>query len=255
MTRIYWLEQSLSEMATDKEWLTDEETSCAESLRFPKRRADWLLGRWTAKRAVACLLNLPEDSLSLACIRLQAGPDGAPVVMIDNKPAAVSVSLSHRAGSALCGLAQPGSPLGCDLESVEPHSESFVRDFFTGQEQELVESARERCKVTTVLWSAKESVLKLLHAGLRLDTKCVSIRPFELDGSVDCWHPFLAEYINGSMFRGWWQQDGGLVRTLVAFPPPSDPVRLKPERVDTAGAHNLPFGKINARAATWSHCP
>ena len=106
--------------------------------------------------------------------------------------------------------------------------------------------------MAALLWSAKESVLKLLHAGLRLDTRSVSVRltqPPEDDESTEAaerWSAFRAFSVNGSMFRGWCQDTGTLVRTLVAFPPPMAPVRIGWQGIDTAAAHNLPFGKIRA---------
>jgi hypothetical protein len=34
-------------------------------------------------------------------------------------------------------------------------------------------------------------------------------------------------YSGDQIFRGWWQHAGGIVRTMVAAPPPHSPVRLR----------------------------
>ena len=72
-----------------------------------------------------------------------------------------------------------GAELGCDLEIVEPRSDAFIADYFTAEEQALIErtSAADRSLLLALLWSAKESALKALRAGLRLDTRSVIVRP------------------------------------------------------------------------------
>ena len=76
-------------------------------------------------------------------------------------------------------MAAADGVLGCDLEVIEPHSDAFITDFFTAEEQALITkaSAEDRFLVATLLWSAKESALKALHAGLRLGTLSVAVIP------------------------------------------------------------------------------
>ena len=70
--------------------------------------------------------------------------------------------------------------LGCDLELVEPRSDRFVADYLTAAEQQLVLGAGpERDLVANLIWSAKESALKVLRVGLRRDTRSVEVT---LDG-------------------------------------------------------------------------
>jgi hypothetical protein len=45
---------------------------------------------------------------------------------------------------------------------------------------------------------------------------------FDLNG----WSPLQVHYTDGQVFHGWWQQADGIVRTLVAAPPPNPPIRL-----------------------------
>jgi 4'-phosphopantetheinyl transferase len=202
-------------------------------MRFPKRRSDWRLGRWTAKRALAACLNLAADHRSLARIEIRPASSGAPEVFLGGGKAAVTISISHRAGWAACAVGQAVSPalvlLGCDLEVVEPRSEAFAADYFTAEEQELVAQASpaERFRLLAVLWSGKESALKALRVGLRLDTRCVAVNPFagQVSGESD-WRPLCAHY-NGQVLHGWWGQTGSLVRTMVAAPAPAAPHSLQ----------------------------
>jgi hypothetical protein len=71
----------------------------------------------------------------------------------------------------------PGTNVGCDLETIEPRADAFVGDFFTANEQTLVERtpAEKRSLLVTLLWNAKESALKALNVGLRLDTTYIDV--------------------------------------------------------------------------------
>ena len=68
--------------------------------------------------------------------------------------------------------------VGADIEHVEPRDPAFVRDFFTTGEAERVWRcpAKQRDTLVTVLWSAKEAVLKVLRLGLTVDTRRVELR-------------------------------------------------------------------------------
>jgi 4'-phosphopantetheinyl transferase len=218
-------------------------------MRFAKRRADWRLGRWTAKQALASYLNVPVHPQALAEIEIRPASDGAPEVFFANKPAAVVVSLSHRAGVAACAVAASGVALGCDLEVIELRSDSFVADYFTAEEQALVALAfrEDRPRLCTLLWSGKESALKALRVGLRLDARCVSVSPVDVARSpeggegraedpalamqasdrVNNWRPLQVRCADGQLFHGWWHNTGHLLRTMVTAPPPAPPIPLR----------------------------
>jgi 4'-phosphopantetheinyl transferase len=225
---VYWLEQTTADLPAHDDWLSAAEAARSRAMRFAKRRADWRLGRWTAKNAVAAHLHLQ----SLASIEILAAPSGAPEVFVAGEPAPVSISLSHRGGRAVCAVAAAGVLLGCDLEIVEPRSEAFAIDYFTGEEQTLVARVPvfDRPRILALLWSGKESVLKALRTGLRLDTRSVSVDPIGalLPAAEETWHPLHGHYA-GQDFPGWWQQTGDLMRTMVAVPAPAPPqyVRLR----------------------------
>ena len=106
--------------------------------------------------------------------------------------------------------------------------------------------AADRSQLVTLLWSAKESALKALRTGLRLDTRSVIVSPLTQDQGEDelghirelypssrlpCalnnWCPLHVRCANGQVFQGWWQHTGSLLRTLVAAPRPLRPTLLK----------------------------
>ena len=243
---VSWLEQSAADVSAENDWLSSWESSVVRGMRIPKRRSDWRLGRWTAKHAVAAYLNIRSHPRTLAKIEIRPAASGAPEVFLENSPADVSISLSHRAGIGACVVAPSGVMLGCDLEIVEPRSDAFVADYFTFEEQAMVRRTPEsdRSHVLALLWSAKESALKALRAGLRIDTRCVvvtlghdsphgAVGTFQgatyLSPSVSMcpmedWCPFRVCYAGNQVFYGWWQCSGKLMRTVVTNPSANPPL-------------------------------
>lgn len=216
---VFWLEQTAAGVPAEDDWLGPGEKETLSRLRFARRRADWRLGRWTAKQAVCACLNA---KYSLPDIEIRAAASGAPEVFIRQQPAGVAISLSHRSGTAACAVAPLGTAIGCDLELVEERSDGFVADFFTEREQSLIPSlpAHSRNQMVTLIWSAKESALKAVRQGLRLDTRFITIAPGNGPGP---WHP-LRVLFPDCTFHGWWMQRGSLVRTLVTAPDAPPPI-------------------------------
>ena len=226
---VYVLEQSEADVPENNDWLSTSEIHFADGFRFAKRRADWRQGRWTAKLAIASHLGLPVHLSSLTEIEIRPAPSGAPQAFVRNSPAAATISLSHRAGRAMCAVTGPGVQLGCDLEAIETHSAAFVADYFTRAEQDLISNTEnsEQSLITALLWSAKESALKALHEGLRLDTRAVVVRPQRQLSSGREWQPLLVHQDSGGVFEGWWSCDADMVRTVVADPAPVKPLELR----------------------------
>lgn len=171
--------------------LSAAESAHLVSLSVPKRRRDWLLGRWTAKHLLAAYLDEEGSAPLLAEITIANDPTGAPYACFDlpepDCRIPISLTISHSDGISFCALvpqddAQPGSArlpfVGADVEQIEPRAASFVRDFFTGQEQATLAAVppQSHDRMATAIWSAKEAALKALHLGLSVDTRRVSVR-------------------------------------------------------------------------------
>jgi 4'-phosphopantetheinyl transferase len=223
-----WLQQTEEDVPQENHWLGPAETEKLASFRIAKRRADWRLGRWTAKRAVASYLCISNDAASLSLIEIRPASSGAPQVVISSRPSDLAISISHSHGAAICFLAGSGVELGCDLEMVEPHSDAFVRDYFTAEEQAYVRTRdeRERMIAVALIWSAKECALKALQTGLRQDTRDISIRVCGQLSAAACWAPFRACTRDGRIFQGWWQRSDKLLRTVASAPSACPPKEL-----------------------------
>jgi 4'-phosphopantetheinyl transferase len=219
MVRVWWLACGEDALPADPRWLTPGEAQRAGRLRYPKRRTEFLLRRLTAKHAVAAVRGLPVDLSGLARIEVANAATGAPYVLVDGAPAGLEVSLTDRAGWAVCLVAD--AVVGCDLELVEPRSPQFLADFLTEAEQAYVAGQPDPHAAANLLWSAKESALKVLRTGLRRDSRSVLVSV--QDGPPGAWSRLTVHASGGPALPGWWRRDGHYLLTVageVSGPPP-----------------------------------
>lgn len=206
-------------------WLSATERGVLAGLRFPKRRADWRLGRWVAKRAIGAARGREAGP----GIEILTAPSGAPEARVhgavDDPP---PLSISHAGGWGACVVGRTRSArIGCDLEVVARRSPAFVRDYFTAAEQaRTAASGAERDRVACLTWSAKESCLKALRTGLRRDTRSVEL--IRLDAPGRPWASLaVRDRESDTIYAGWWRGHRGLVLTVVADDPNlASPVEL-----------------------------
>ena len=78
---IYWTLAEASQIPLDHKeaFLSDPEIQKFSSLRFPKRRGEWLLGRWAAKRLVQSIS--PYQDYRLKEIEICNASEGAPFIL------------------------------------------------------------------------------------------------------------------------------------------------------------------------------
>jgi 4'-phosphopantetheinyl transferase len=204
-------------------WLTDEERQVLQRLRVPKRRGDWLLGRFAAKRA----LVLSGVARTEADVAILATDSGAPEAFVLGRPAGVTLSLTHSHGVAVAALGERGVRLGVDLERVEERPEGFLADWFTQAERAFVSGAEagERALAATLVWSAKEAVMKALREGLRIPAKAVEVAP-DRGPSDGSWRRFDGRGPALEAWRGWWRGDGGFVLCAVSSPESGPPAPI-----------------------------
>jgi malonyl CoA-acyl carrier protein transacylase len=145
-------------------WLTPDELVTLQARGTARRVRDRIAGRIAAKRAISALTG--RDPLTLRVVRRA---DGAPVVeAADGAPCAVSIA--HRDGVGVAVAVRCGH-IGVDLEAVAPRPASFAESWLTPGERAL---ARDDASVTLV-WAAKEAVLKALGTGLALPATSVEV--------------------------------------------------------------------------------
>jgi 4'-phosphopantetheinyl transferase len=235
---MWWLAHGEVDVPDALDWLTPHERTHLDSIRFTKRRNEYLTRRWTTKQAVASALDLDRSPTSLERVEVRHHDSGAPFVHLDGASAGVHVSMSDRSGWAVClvGEADGAAALGIDLEVVEPRSQRFVDDFFTARERDHVRSCaddEQTAEAANLIWSAKEAALKVLQVGLRADTRTVEVQ-LEAHARADGWRPLAVVGPDGPM-PGWWRRDGVFLLTVVSAAS-GEPPQLLPHGNDLAAA-------------------
>lgn len=202
--------------------LAPEERERYETFRVPKRRRDWLLGRWTAKQLARLHLAKRGSARRADEIVVRADLNGSPYLALAGERLPLSLSISHAGAHSFCALTdRVGAAVGADIEMIEPRPRSLAEQFFAAEELAalLARPQDERDLLITLVWSAKEAFLKCIKEGLRVDTRAVTVAlPEELAGP-DVWQSLVVTPRDdlpgaGYCYRSWWRREGDKVLTL-----------------------------------------
>jgi 4'-phosphopantetheinyl transferase len=225
--RVTWHEAGAEQVPADDEWLSTQERAVLAGLSVAKRRADWRLGRWTAKALVNAVLDVP-----LHRIEIRAADDGAPDVLVDGGVADWSLSLSHRDSIAAAAIVSRPTRVGIDLETLETRSDAFVREWLCSDEQAALPPAGQARDLRVLCcWTGKEAAAKLLREGLRLDVRHAVVTTGPASAH---WTPLAVGWrTEGFIHRGWWLHDNRRVVAVVTDPPSERPVLLTRSGGDT----------------------
>lgn len=182
--------------------LSERERAFYETLRFPKRRTEWLGGRFALKQLAAEALGLTD----LRQAEVLPHESGKPVLTVGAKPCNLAFSITHSSGYAAAAVSTANRFLGIDLEKTEHRIEAWAKDFF--HPSELTDGSDA---FLTALWTQKEALVKLLGTGLSLnscDVRCVNGKPQFFGPALDVYNSLGApeisvqtrELISGFMF-------------------------------------------------------
>jgi 4'-phosphopantetheinyl transferase len=183
-------------------------------MRFTKRRSESTLSRFCAKTTVAMALGRSTDPASLRSIQIRNARDGAPETQVEGHDRELVIAMTDRADWAVAAVIAGPHRIGCDLELVEARSQAFVEDYFTRAERSHVAHAAEPALTSNLIWSAKESALKVMRTGLRRDTRTVEVTLGE--DRPEAWNSFLVDSSEGRQMWGWWRRYNSFVLTVVA---------------------------------------
>jgi phosphopantetheinyl transferase len=181
-----------------------------------KRQREWLCSRVLLKNLVLMQPQL-VGTLNKNQLTVKKEPTGVPFIEIETFERMDGFfAISHSGYWAACGFT-PDRILhfGLDIEVIADHSDIFVVDYFTESEIELVNGSSKEHKalISTLIWSAKEAVLKALTEGLRMDTRNIEIaipkRLFLAD-----WQPLEILSEQNKNWRLFARQSGDLLLTL-----------------------------------------
>ena len=127
---IEWLTQEHADCdRLPPDWLGPRERERLSALKTEKRREDWLVGRWTAKRLLQSALAQHHGAcLPLAALEIQAARDGSPFATYTLNGGAshsLPLSLSHSGRRALCALSLTACPIA-NIASTLSASDTLI---------------------------------------------------------------------------------------------------------------------------------
>ncbi len=146
--------------------LSENEQSFYQTLKLPKRKAEWLGGRRALKRLLAAHTGRAEREFSI----LAPGGVGKPAIKLGGKVINIPFSLTHSNGYAVAAIAPQARYIGIDLEKTAPRISAWKHTFFHPSEL-----THETDEFLTQLWTQKEALVKLLGSGLTVNTQEVRV--------------------------------------------------------------------------------
>jgi 4'-phosphopantetheinyl transferase len=223
----------MRQVAADPCWQEPDLARRLAGMPYAKRREEARLGRWTAKSTIARACGMNTATKELRHIVVRNAPDGAPEALIKGEPLDAVIAMTDRADWAVCAIMEGSARIGCDLELVEPRSAAFVRDYFNPGEVASVAASAEPDATANLIWSAKESALKVMRTGLRRDTRSVTVKLGDETGTG--WNSLQVTAEEGQAFPGWWIRLGSFLLTITTEIPTAEPVSLEePQPLRTA---------------------
>lgn len=153
---------------------SSEETQKLYKFLDPKRQNSFLAGRIAAKRLIRSELEIDPDMQIEVRNSKSEEKKGLPQIFINSKEVKNRVlSISHSEDLACAILST--KKVGADIELVETRHPALVEEAFTESEQTYFHNLQDKDLMITMIWSAKEAVLKSLGTGLLISAKSVEI--------------------------------------------------------------------------------
>jgi phosphopantetheine--protein transferase-like protein len=220
---IYWSLQIINNLIAENvladpdRYLGAQEKEIYQKLKFPKRKSEWLGARLVLKDLIRAVDKRSGDR-EVNEIEVLNENSGAPYLAVSGgRGNPGKVSLSHSNGYVLCAYSPDDIQFGIDLELVESRSTEFVADFFTPGEFDQVTKlpSDEQEIFITVIWSGKESALKALSSGLRVDTRSAEVTVPEFTINPGEWNNLRlrSSLITDKSLSLVWRREGDFVVT------------------------------------------
>ena len=171
--------------------LNEKEKSHYDTLKYEKRKSDYLIGRYTAKIAVNELLRI-----DLKSIQIDNGIFNFPIVrgkQIRN----VQVTLTHCEDISIAIAFPEDHPIGVDLEKIDRNKMKLVKEIVNEKELALQEELNE-FEMFTSLWTVKEALSKILKTGFTCN-----LQVFEVEKFNKTMFFFESKFLNFMQYKGY----------------------------------------------------
>lgn len=157
-------------------WLSDSERLVYEGYTAHKRKRDYLLGRYAAKKAASVLLGESDYKK----ISILSGVFNQPVLYHHNNKHNIQVSITHAASKGAAIAFPETHPMGIDIEKVEGKLEGSLKSVMTNADlTQLYDHLLLNVTGLTLAWSAKEALSKVLRTGFTVSPNLYAIKSMQ----------------------------------------------------------------------------
>lgn len=169
-----------SEKWESRKWLHVKELKYYLTLAYEKRMKDYLSGRYVAKKAISAFV----DNQDLGEILIQQGIFQQPIIKYPCEHN-IQVSITHCDDLSASIVFPEEFPMGIDIEKISVKLKGTFKSQMTENEKEIVESFfYSEEAMLTLLWTAKESLSKVLKTGLTIPLEILEVTNLKKIGSI-----------------------------------------------------------------------
>jgi 4'-phosphopantetheinyl transferase len=145
-------------------------------LTYERRVRSYLAGRYAAKKAVSSFVQ--EEHLDK--ILIEQGIFHQPIVVYPHQKN-IQVSITHCENIGAAIVFPEAIPMGIDIERISIKRKDVLNAQMTDEEKDLIKSFAYPEEIAlTLLWTAKESLSKILKTGLTIPFNILEIYKLEV---------------------------------------------------------------------------
>ncbi|PEM85122.1 hypothetical protein CN558_22235 [Bacillus wiedmannii] len=149
-------------------------------LTYERRVKSYLIGRYAAKRAVSSFVW--EEHLDQ--ILIEQGIFHQPIIVYPHKKN-IQVSITHCDDLGAAIVFPEALPMGIDIERVSVKRKYVLESQMTKRERKLIKSLPYSEELMlTLIWTAKESLSKILKTGLTISLDILEVDKLEMKGNA-----------------------------------------------------------------------
>ena len=180
--------------------LSNEEKNFFDTLKYPKRINSFLLGRTSAKKAVANLVNY----YNYKYIEINNGIFNQPYIACE-KINNVNITLSHCDKLGVAVAFSEKNCVGIDVEIINENSIKSIKSQCTENEIQLLNNIFKNNNLgLTSIWCSKEALSKIIKTGLTLSFEILELANIKfIDNYI------ISDYKNFHQYKSisWQLQD------------------------------------------------
>ncbi|MFD5261197.1 MULTISPECIES: 4'-phosphopantetheinyl transferase family protein [Bacillus] len=180
-------------------YLHMNENSYFLKIKFKKRLESYLVGRYAAKKAVSAFIK--DERLHE--IQITPGIFNQPIVK-HSSAMNVQVSISHCDSMGFAIAFSEETPIGIDIERINIDNKNILAAQMTVEEKRLAKflSLPDET-IYTLLWTAKESLSKVLKTGLTTPLEIYEINKIYISkGILYSYYQNFSQYCTASVISG-----------------------------------------------------